>query len=190
MQYETLTNFNQLICKLQSNSLIILDIDDTIITSDEYFGSPKWWDENDEDNILLIWEQKLLDTKYKVSCQSLYDLIKKSKELNCQIIFLTKRNNNIKNKTLIQLKSMNIVDEHDNYIIHHTDNEEKGNHLINILSKNEFLIKQNVYVCDDIISNLFSIKKSLNEKFDNINCYLYLVKITRYNQEEIEFIEY
>lgn len=189
MFYDILTNYDLLANKLTSDTLLVLDIDDSIITSDEYIGSPHWWDSSDDEkNLVEIWETQLKNLKYKVICNSFYKLLSKCDELGNNVIFLTKRHDRIKNITVDQLKKLKIIEDENKFLIYHTNNEDKGEHMIKILKNNSNLVKNNIIVCDDIINNLLRIKQEITLNYNEINTKLYLVKITRSDQENIENI--
>lgn len=173
-----ITRFNQI--KLIPNSLIVLDIDETIIKFDKI--DKHWWNktfssyysitENHEhaENLCLddwishveIIEPKLVDNNF-------YDWLDCINKLNCELIFLTARNKKrLENITHLHLDKIKLTfDKNKIYY-----NSKKGEELLTLVNK-KYSDKKNIIVVDDIESNLIDI----NDKFINSTFNLHLYNI-------------
>lgn len=167
--------FNEI--KLISNSLIVLDIDETIIKFDNI--NKKWWsntfdkhysitkDYDHADNLSLDeWISHVTITEPKLVDDKIYEWIDLTDKHDCDLIFLTARKKSLKNITFLHLNKVNLsFDENKIYF-----NENKGDELFNIANK-EYSHKKNIIVVDDIKSNLIDIQDKFTDTSFNLHLY-------------------
>ena len=170
-----ITKFNQI--DIIPNSLIVLDIDETIIKFDNI--NKKWWrntfdkyysltqDYDNADNLSLdecisyvtVTEPKLVDDEI----YRWFDSINKH---DCDLIFLTARNASLKDITHLHLNKVNLsVDGNKIYF-----NRNKGDELFSIANKDYSHIK-NIIVVDDVEHNLTDIKDKFMDTCFNLHLY-------------------
>lgn len=162
------------------NSLIVFDIDDTLIKFNELGKS--WWDaemlqnkklyNNDfnkaRDATLKAWIDKIqIYTPVHINKTSFDDLLLKALARRCHIIFLTARDNSIRHLTEMHLEACGIK-YYDRDLYH---SENKGLALKNILKEERFQHYKHIIVVDDMLHNLVSINDAIKT---NHNLYLYL----------------
>ena len=170
-----ITRFNQI--KLIPNSLIVLDIDETIIKFDNI--NKKWWcntfdkyyfitkDYNHADNLSLDeWISYVTITQPKLVDDEIINWFDLTNKHNCDLIFLTARNKNLKDITNLHFNKVNLsIDKTKIYF-----NQNKGNELFNIVNK-EYSHTQNIIVVDDLKYNLIDIQNKFIDTSFNLHLY-------------------
>lgn len=156
-------------------SLLVLDIDDTILKHPEI--TYKWWkntfdyyynNHNDydlaEQQSLKLWEDHISENlPVHTNEYELNQLLLKCKELNIRVICLTARNNHLEKVTLQHLKHLNIqIDE-----IYYNNN--KGDFLKSFCLENNIIGKDaHIFFIDDLKSNIDDVNEKLSELDINI----------------------
>jgi hypothetical protein len=173
-----ISTFNEI--KLKPNSLVVLDIDDTLIYFDNI--NHNWWKEKfeyyysyfkDYDNADIetydIWISHITQVSPKLTDEYVFKFFDDCLKNNCKIILLTARNKNNKNLTIKQLQECKLLfDEKDIYF-----DENKGDCLKNLITNVYTNFKSIIFV-DDLENNLNDVKNSLTNyeielyKFVNI----------------------
>lgn len=171
--------FNQI--DIIPNSLVVFDIDETLIKFDgvDY----KWWKNkfnkyfkmtNNSDLADYLANKDWIDLVSKIDPdlvdEEIYNFINKLKDYNCQIIFLTARNDVLKTLTYQHLHKVNLLIDHQHIYF----NQYKGDELFK-LTNEKYTDIENIIVIDDIKENLSDIKEKMqNTKF---NLFLYNIKL-------------
>jgi len=162
------------------NSLIVFDIDDTLIKFDGI--DQKWWinkinkhfkiTQNDDFADYLAhkdWCDLVSKINPEIVDEEIHEFIEFVKQKNCEIILLTARNSIMKDITKKHLETVNLYFDENNIYF----NGNKGEELFKIVHEKYNYIS-NIIMIDDIENNLEDIKeKMLNTKF---NVYLYNIK--------------
>lgn len=174
--YTTINSFSQ-IEQIEHNSLIICDIDDTLL----------FWNKTPEDFIPMIksFQPFITELELKLECEywlSIYintynpeptdkegfDLfLQKIRDSNSKLLFLTARNQNSQQFTEKNFKAIGL--EYHDYDIYYTNNiMTKGEYI-----KNNFNITpyKQLYFIDDYETNIYSIKQF----FPNSQCYKFII---------------
>ncbi len=165
------------VCSLYKNVLYVLDIDDTIMTYDNY--NNKWWREKYNQyktpsskqcdiygKILIEWQENIKFQKPKHTHEeSLGNLFFNANNLNNNLIFLTARKQELKDITEKHLKEIGIH----NIPVHFSNGDCKGKKLLDIL-KDYSQVKHVVFI-DDQLKNIYNVNKQLKESKCNIDCY-------------------
>jgi hypothetical protein len=164
------------------NSLIVFDIDDTLIKFNELGKS--WWDSemiknkkvhnNDfnkaRETTLKTWiEQIQIHKPVHIDKDAFEGLLLKALTRRCHIIFLTARDASIRHLTEKHLEACGIKYYHRD--LYHSEN--KGLALKNILKEERFQHYKHIIVVDDMLHNLVNINDTIKS---NHNLYLYLFR--------------
>lgn len=157
--------------KLLENSLIVIDIDDTILKYEKL--NKMWWkntfDENYKKTKDCVESEKITLNSWKeliknsdplhVDKSGIVDLFERSKNKKCKIIFLTARCETLKEITVNHLEQLEIYTNE----IYFSPIIEKGIFLKKI--KNEsYKNFTHVIVIDDLDANLESISENFPEE--------------------------
>jgi dephospho-CoA kinase len=174
MNYKTITSFSQISIDKNTKTLIVLDIDDTIITMKNL--DKKWWNDKFDEfikdcdtykeanyKVLENWaklvEHQTVELKDKEHLPSFLENNKNS------VICLTSRNQEYDEITINQLKNLNI------YLpVFHCETN-KGNFLEKLI-KNNYNDYENIIFVDDIIKNIINVNNVLKNK--KVSSYLML----------------
>lgn len=175
MQIYKITKYDEI--NIIPNSLIVLDIDETLIKFENI--NQMWWNtkfnelykktknyDYVEKMIYNEWLNIINNSTPSLVDNCVHEFISNSKKNNCKIILLTARNDSLFNLTLNHLEKVDLNFSHIYF------NENKGDELKKILSE-EFIQYTNIIVVDDLISNLNDIK----EKNNVVNLHLYNMKM-------------
>lgn len=157
------------------NSLVVFDIDDTLIRFDELGFN--WWNNkineyyektNNYETADMMTYKDWLDivskNDPKLVDDEVHHFIDKLKKNKCHIILLTAR------EILMKEMTHEHLSKHDLYFEHIYFNKNKGDELKKIILKHYFDIN-NVIVIDDIAKNLLDIE--LNVKLPNVKLHLF-----------------
>ena len=171
---KTIKKFNEI--EIIPNSLVVLDIDETILKFDGI--DMKWWKNKFNKNYIVSRDYKIADklTYYdwiKIISRSNPELVDNNfhnfinliTENNCELILLTARSVTLKNITLEHLNQINFSFNEDKIYF----NENKGDELNKIINE-KYLNMKNIIVVDDAEPNLYDIKEKIPEQY---NLYLY-----------------
>lgn len=169
--------FNQII--IPKKSLIVMDIDDTVIKYDSI--NKKWWvdtfnkyfkinDYDKSDQLTLIeWENKIIDEMPKYTNEEQFkSFVENALNNNCTLIFLTARNEYLNEITKKHFDYLNIPNHFEIYYCNGTD---KGLYLKNLYNTkyNNF---NNIIFIDDLQQNIEDVYLHLNDLV-SLKCYLY-----------------
>lgn len=178
MAYIEINNFNDI--EINSNSLIICDIDETVLT---YRKNLRYFIELNKQispNPSIYYFKALEDYEfYKINeyyddiihtdLEGFYNMIDKINQLNGNIIFLTARHHSSNDYTRKQLSSINI--HHHNYSIYYTGNTiTKGDYIKLYLDIDGY---DEIIFIDDLDFNL----NSVYETNPKIKCYKFVKKM-------------
>lgn len=170
---KTIKKFCQI--KIIPNSLVILDIDDTLI---KFEGVNYIWWKNKYNKYYKIhqkhetaeelanedWKKIVSKTEPKLVDEEIYEFIDELIKNNCYITLLTARNIKFKDLTLEHLAKVNL----DLYQVYFNSN--KGDELYKISHKNYFHLN-NIIVVDDVMHNLENIQLKMKDSKFNIHLY-------------------
>jgi hypothetical protein len=153
------------------NSLVILDIDETVLTFPQI--TKHWWKET-VDYYYEITTDKHLSEKYtlddwrhiafstdpiRLDSENQLKFIEKIYQNNCELIFLTARNEDLSSITYKHLRHINIDNRH---LVYFDENKgEKFYEIVSTLHQN----CENITFVDDLIINLDKIMIAVN-KYD------------------------
>lgn len=170
------------ISRPKSNTLIVLDIDETIITFPTI--DKNWWTntytllypiyyENTQAQIEMLWNEYVSNIQPKVlDSINLFNFLNESKKNNCDIIFLTARYKSMSLQTLNHLKHVNIIIDPSRIFY----NKNKGQELKNIVI-NKFRNVKNIIFVDDLNENLLNVQSVFsNNDLSKYNIKLYKIK--------------
>jgi hypothetical protein len=146
MDFPKIYSFKEIIDLINENVLVVLDIDETILTIS---GANDLAKHTDEDG--------------------LHKLINCIENCNSKLIFLTARHHESDHYTKNDLKELNISDK---YPIYYCALLDKGDCLKYILSTDSKLNKSNIIFIDDLYENLYSVKYSLGTQ---ANCFRFIL---------------
>ena len=182
------TNFMNVIndytqIRLIKNSLIIFDIDDTIIKFPEL--GKNWWKTTfdnyyklhqnfDKADILTLeeWIQNIKIMKPEmIRKESFIKFFDKALENNCKIIFLTARNEKLKDLTLQHLLHCEVITKENFHNVYFSEN--KGDKLKKILQNPEYSNIKNIIFIDDLDRNLKDVYNALYFDY-NVNLYHFI----------------
>jgi predicted secreted acid phosphatase len=152
------------------NPLVILDIDDTVITWKREFtkfiseNTPKF-DSNLDDNVKTMFNYfVMLNEPDPTDLDGFNDLVKRVKENGGEVMFLTARNPEHRDLTLQRLKSVGI-DHPDNYRIYFAGNKTtKGKYISKYVDLTRY---GEVIFVDDMQNQLTSV----HELFPQVRLY-------------------
>jgi hypothetical protein len=167
---------------VHKNSLLVLDIDDTILIYDEL--GKKWWQQelnkfyniyNDhaiaEQRVMEEWERLIRIYKPKHINKEKYEaLVKRVEKSNSHIIFITKRNEHNKTITEKDLLNNDIIVDFDTQLFH---SNNKGLTLKKYLSNNKYNF-DNIIMVDDNEQNLYDIIVYANINPNTLSLYHFL----------------
>ena len=177
-----INSFSQ-IKPLKSNTLIVLDIDDTIISFTNI--DKKWWTNvyntylsyyKDDDKAYkkseILWTKHILKDKPKLLDEyNFINFLEKISKNNCELIFLTARNKNISDLTMDQLSKCGLNINPSKVFF----SRNKGNELKNIVEQNYSNVKDIIFV-DDLEENLVNVQLEFNtSKHSKYNLKLYKI---------------
>ncbi len=176
LQSHSITSFNQV--NIIPNSLIVLDIDDTILGFDGI--DDKWWIDRIQYYMEKSYDYKTADhmaltdwiNYIKVNKPKLLDKINflefldSAYKLGCEVILLTARKECFKELTYQHVKDLDIDIETDKIYF----NENKGIELKNIL-ENKYTNYKNIIFIDDNIKNIINVQNTFENVDYNTNLY-------------------
>lgn len=168
---QQITTFSEI--KLIKNSLIVLDIDDTIIKSN--LKNTQWWNStyikymnspHNFDDTLIDWmkRENICGIPF-IECIidiNIYNFLEKLNQLNCKLILLTARSYRVIEMTKAQLHYIKFPD------VPIYCGVDKGDILFNVVNENYYDVND-IIVVDDIDENLLAIQSTLSD----YNLYLY-----------------
>jgi len=174
------------ISPIKPNTLVVLDIDDTIISFPNIHKD--WWNETytnlyyyDKQNAYkqtnLLWLDRIVKSKPSlIDKKNFNKFLEQISQNNCELIFLTARDENIAELTINQLKYCNI-DINPTKVFY---NRHKGKELEYIV-RNIYPNVKNIVFVDDLIENLINVAYTFNTpKLFKYNLELYKIKHKTY----------
>lgn len=169
----TINKFDEIM--IIPNSLIVLDIDETLIKFENINNA--WWHEqfekiyiqtNDYDLTEKIlnnkWIESILDCVPVLVDENIHDFIENASKLNCEIILLTARDVMISELTLKHLSEVNL----NFFITHH--NKNKGEYLKKLCDK-KYSHYNDITMVDDLLSNLEDVNEWLGDSQYKLHLY-------------------
>lgn len=174
MSFTTITSFTEVV--LIKDSFLVFDIDETILKYEHI--SRTWWKEKfehyysitndyDKSNDLSLndWKDYIhLSLPTHTDEEGFFDLIERSKENGCKVVFVTARHKEIENITHLHLKHLGI----DNRNVYFTGRENKGVMIESILNGEH----NNIIFIDDMDHNLIDVKEHFGNK---VTCYKFVI---------------
>ena len=164
MTIKKISKFEQVI--LIPNSLVVIDIDDTLIKYDgidfdwwknkvnQYYSLTKNTDLSD--NLAnQDWINLIANSNPELVDDCVHHFIELAKSNQCDIILLTARNNAITDLTHEHLNKVDLYFEHIYF------NEHKGDELVSIV-QNNYIDCTNIIVIDDKEANLIDIQNKID----------------------------
>ncbi len=136
MDFPKISSFNEIIELVNENVLIVLDIDETILTIAGFNDPAKHTDKD-----------------------GLFNLLNKIEKHKTELIFLTARHRNSDHYTKMDFKELGIPDK---FPIVYCGPIDKGYCLKKLLNENPKLNKTNIIFVDDMCDNLYSVKNLEN----------------------------
>jgi hypothetical protein len=172
MNINNITSFYQ-IDIIKQNSLIVCDIDETILKFD--IITPNWWkntfhyyyslssnyDVADAETLACWTEYIKTNNPIATDYNGLIYLFDKANILNSNIIFVTARLPTLIDTTNQHLKFININPDKYNFNIYHIGDKPKGEFLKSYIKNNNY---DNIVFIDDLDYNLQSVYENLGEK--------------------------
>lgn len=168
-----INKFNQI--NIIPNSLVMIDIDDTLIKFDGI--DHKWWENkfnkyfkmtknNDLADFLAHndWIKIVSSIEPELVDDQIYNFIETLNKNNCHIVILTARNDKLKDLTIKHLQQVNLSFDNVHF------NNQKGDHLYNIAHQYYHHL-DNIIVIDDMVPNLEDIKNKLKDTKFNLQLY-------------------
>lgn len=195
--HETLKSLKQLPLK-SKESLIILDIDHTLIEPSSYFGSVIWIDElmgfgMDKKEIFRYFNY----VQEVVTCleteQGLNTWVNSLKKNKHQVLFITARSFELAHRTHEQLAQLNIYPSQDKSYcdlgtrsqichnnIYFTEGGSKGEILLSVLHDYPELKNREIYFVDDQVSNLDNVSAVLKKENFNVKTFHYTSSLNKF----------
>lgn len=166
--------FNQI--DIIPESLIVIDIDDTLI---KYDGIDFIWWKNKVNKYYTLtkntdlseilanqdWNKLIEKCNPELVDDCVHYFIESAKSKKCHIILLTARNNVIKDLTKEHLSKVNLYFEHIYF------NENKGDEIVKIMNFDYLDSCKNIIVIDDREQNLIDIKNKIDSTKFNLHLY-------------------
>lgn len=178
---KNINSFSQ-INSIKPNTLVVLDIDDTIMKFQQV--DTEWWDntynrlypsykENTYTQVELLWTDYISNNKPIVADKAnLYNFLDNVTNRNCELILLTARDKSISLLTVKQLKECGL-DIHWSRIFY---SRTKGSELKYIVTT-LFPHIENIIFVDDLVENLVDIQNVFNTReLSRYNLELYKIK--------------
>lgn len=176
-----INNFSQ-INYIKPNTLVVLDIDETIMTFHKV--NTDWWNEtynrllpsykeNTYTQVELIWTDHVSNNNpILLDKDNFSNFLENIKSKNCELILLTARDKSISSLTVTHLKKCGL-DIHKSRIFY---SRNKGNELKYIVTT-MFPYIQDILFVDDLEENLINIKNVFNnDELSKYNLELYKIK--------------
>lgn len=176
-----INSFSQ-INSIKPNTLVVLDIDETLITFHQV--NTEWWDntynkllpsykENTYTHVELIWTDHVSNNNpILLDKDNLSNFLENIQRKNCELILLTARDKSISSLTVKHLKFCGL-DIHKSRIFY---NRNKGDELKYIVTT-MFPYIQDIIFVDDLEDNLINIQNAFNNnELSKYNLKLYKIK--------------
>jgi hypothetical protein len=150
MKFPKISSFNEIINLVNKNTIVVLDIDDTILTISGALEKAKHTDKN-----------------------GLFRLLDKVEKCQTALIFLTARSHEMEEYTLLDLEELGIP-SHLN--VYYCGLINKGEYLKLILDLNPFFKNYNIIFVDDYEINLINVKNKFKKK---VKCFQFIKNYER-----------
>jgi hypothetical protein len=169
MNLVNINSFNEIIIK--PNSLIICDIDETILKFDNI--NPKWWKDTFDYYYSISKDYDFSDAKtleswteyikknnpIPIDYQGLINFFNKINKNNCELIFITARINELVDLTKHHFNCINI--NNINYKTYHIGDTPKGEFIKSNIQINNY---EHTIFIDDLITNLENVYDNFSNK--------------------------
>jgi len=176
-----INSFSQ-INSLKPNTLVVLDIDDTIMSFPNI--KKEWWNETLKEYLYLgneraynevesLWIQRIIEEPPELLDQTnLMKFLDQISNNNCELIFLTARDKKLSYLTIHQLEECNIIINPCRIFY----NREKGAKL-EFIVRNMYPNIKNIVFVDDLSKNLIDVAYTFNyPELFKYNLELYKIK--------------
>ena len=155
---------------IQRNTLVLCDIDDTVIVFEKL--GKKWWRERFDDyyertrnydisdqEVLKEWVHQIQkDEPVHVDEAGFTDFMERINATGSILVFVTARSSDLADLTISHLKQVGITPK---TAIHYTNNESKGDYIANVLDFDDF---EHVVFIDDMEHNVNSVERVFGDK--------------------------
>lgn len=172
-----ISKFHQI--KIIPNSIVIFDIDDTLIKFNNV--NRQWWSNkvnqyhNDikdysKSNKMALrdWIEIIKSQEPLLVDENVGEFMNQLKLHNCEIVLLTARNKILHDLTLQHLSKLNLKFEKVLF------SEEKGNELCNLMAKH-YSNHSNIIIVDDIENNLLDMQDKIIKFNSDLQTHLYMM---------------
>lgn len=175
-QYETINTFEYVLKFIVENSLIVLDIDDTIMTFDAIdddwmrekfisFYNETGSVEMAKEKTIACWKEHMEVNMPRITDENgIKKIFEVAKKTNSCVKFLTARNNSLENLTKKQFNDLKIENSNN---IHFTNEGSKGEYM---KEKKILDTYSNIIFIDDNENNICGVKRIFEDK---VKCFLY-----------------
>jgi hypothetical protein len=178
IEFSKISNLDEI--NLLDNSLVVLDIDETIFTHREI--NCNWWKDKitfylqiyqkfelAQEHAYNDWKEFVLSTPPDlINPESFFNLLEKIKRTNSNLIFITARNKDLENLTIEHFKKIH----QENLIPNIFYSKEKGLLLKDLLRLKYPTVSQIIFV-DDLIENLYMVYFEIGLD-KNLNLYQFI----------------
>uniref|UniRef100_A0A6C0BTM0 FCP1 homology domain-containing protein n=1 Tax=viral metagenome TaxID=1070528 RepID=A0A6C0BTM0_9ZZZZ len=155
---------------IQRNTLVLCDIDDTVIVFEKL--GKKWWRERFDDyyertrnydisdqEVLKEWVHQIQKGEpVHVDEAGFTDFMERINATGSILVFVTARSSDLADLTISHLKQVGITPK---TAIHYTNNESKGDYIANVLDFDDF---EHVVFIDDMEHNVNSVERVFGDK--------------------------
>jgi hypothetical protein len=170
MAFKTIKSLKEI--PISRNTLILCDIDDTIIAFDKL--GKKWWRERFDDYferngdyefskqaVLKEWIHQIHKQKpVHVDEEGFTDFMERINLSDSTLVFITARHPDLFGLTSYHLKQLGINSTID---VHYTDETPKGDYIANVIDFEDF---EHVIFIDDMEHNIQSVKRVFGDKVE------------------------
>jgi hypothetical protein len=170
MTVTTIKSFKEI--PIQRNTLVLCDIDDTVIVFEKL--GKKWWIERfddyyarncdfefSEEAVLKEWIHTIRTMRpVHVDKNGFEDFVERIEKTGSTLVFVTARSQDISDLTTLHLNSAGIYPKTD---VHHTNNTPKGDYIATVIDFDDF---ENVVFIDDMEHNIESVHQVFGEKVE------------------------
>ena len=155
---------------IQRNTLVLCDIDDTVIVFEKL--GKTWWRERFDDyyerthdydlsdkEVLKEWVHQIQKNEpVQVDEAGFTDFMERINATGSILVFVTARTSDLADLTIAHLKQVGITPK---TAIHYTNNESKGDYIANVLDFDDF---DHVIFIDDMEHNVNSVERVFGDK--------------------------
>jgi predicted secreted acid phosphatase len=172
---QTIQNYDEII--INQPTLVVLDIDDTILKFDTLHKN--WW-KNTLDNYKTIYDEfesnkRTFDDWVKIISnenaklldeEKLFEFMQRIKDTNSEVFFITARDKSLTDITLKNLKECKL-DITPEQVYHYWS---KGKKVLEVFQEKYSHLKNIIFV-DDHMDNIEDVMSKFNDYVYNVDCY-------------------